>query len=279
MNLKMKDGVNIYVKQSGEGPFCIYIHGGPGAWSYDFETLGGNTLEDSVRLVYFDQRGCGRSGGDNNSDYSINRLIEDIEEIREQLNIKKWVVLAHSFGGIIAVNYVHKYQQFVEGLILLNCTLNMQDSFKIQIDYGIKLLDKENLQLGLYSNTFERWLYIFNELNEKDLFYKLQYSDYDNFLKVNNAGCDIENKNFSMASQAFKNVEYFQSYYDISKQIDLPVLIVSGNKDYAIGPDHYKNLLFQNVTISIVEGRHVLYLESNDEFQKEIKNFIDKLQI
>lgn len=277
MNLKMSDEVSIYVKQSGEGPYCIYIHGGPGAWSYDFEALGGNSLENSMSLVYFDQRGCGRSGGNSNSDYSINRLIEDIEEIRKQLNIEKWIVLAHSFGGIIAVNYVHKYQQFVEGLIFLNCTLSMEDSLKSQIDYGTKLLGKENLQLEPYKHTLEKWRVILPKLNEKNLFFKLQYNEYDNFIKVNSIGSEVRNRNFSMASQAFKNYEYYQSYYELTKYISIPVLVVCGNKDYSVGPDHYKNFHFQNAKVSIVDGRHVLYLENKEEFREMIKDFIENL--
>ena len=95
----------------------------PGGCSYDFEILGGNSLEGFMKLLYFDQRGSVRSGGETDSDYSIDRLVEDIEEIRKKLGISKWIVMAHSFGGIIAVNYVYKYQKFVEKLILLNCTV------------------------------------------------------------------------------------------------------------------------------------------------------------
>jgi len=64
MYLEMNDKVNLYIKQSGHGVPCIFVHGGPGEGSLDFEVLGGNTLEDSMSIVYFDQRGSARSEGD-----------------------------------------------------------------------------------------------------------------------------------------------------------------------------------------------------------------------
>ncbi|MDO7205863.1 hypothetical protein Q5M85_18975 [Paraclostridium bifermentans] len=39
-------------------------------------------------ITYLDQRGCGRSEGEYNSNYSIDRLVEDIEEVRVKLNYK-----------------------------------------------------------------------------------------------------------------------------------------------------------------------------------------------
>ncbi len=44
MYLEMRDKVNLYVKQSGQGIPCIFVHGGPGEGSLDFEVLGGNVL-------------------------------------------------------------------------------------------------------------------------------------------------------------------------------------------------------------------------------------------
>ena len=67
MYLEMSDKVNLYVQQSGNGIPCIFIHGGPGGCSYDFEILGGNSLEGFMKLIYFDQRGSGRSEGDKDS--------------------------------------------------------------------------------------------------------------------------------------------------------------------------------------------------------------------
>jgi len=214
MFIEMSDKVNLYLKQSGERSACIFIHGGPGEGSLDFEVLGGNSLESFMKMIYFDQRGSARSGGNDTDDYSMERIIEDIEEVRKNLGISRWIVMAHSFGGIVATNYVCKYHNFVDKLILLNATLNMEDSFKSQIYYGTKLLAEDELQSTTYNSTLEEWQYVVNKLIEKNIFYKLQYKDYNNFLKLNDVSNQIENFNATMANQAFSNKEYFENYFN-----------------------------------------------------------------
>lgn len=274
MYIEMSDKVNLYVKQSGEGIPCLFIHGGPGEGSLDFEALGGNSLERFMQMIYFDQRGCARSSGNSNDDYSIERIIDDIEEIRKSLGISKWIVMAHSFGGIIAANYAYKYEKFIDKVILLNCTLSMEDSFSSQLDYGITLLSKENLQYSEESSTFEKWQHVVGKLLEKDIFYKLQYNDYKNFLKVNAKSGEIENFNAAMANHAFSNNEYFANYFYLTEKITVPVLIITGNEDYAIGPDHHKNFLFPNKKVRVIQGKHMLYLENNEEFKSIIQEFV-----
>lgn len=271
----MSDKVNLYIERSGEGAHCLFVHGGPGEGSLDFQTLGGNSIENFMQMIYFDQRGCARSGGTASDDYSIERMIDDIEEIRKKLGVSKWIVMAHSFGGIIATNYAYKYQKFVEKLILLNSTLYMEESLNNQVEYGAKLLLGEKFQSIVGNSVLEKWQYIVNKLIEKDIFYKLQYKNYKNFLKVSDVSNQIENFNTAMANQAFSNKEYFTNYFDITKQVIVPVLIITGNEDYAIGPDHYKNFMFPNKKIKIIQGKHMAYLENNEEFKSVIREFIE----
>lgn len=277
MYIEMSDKVSLYVKQSGESAACIFIHGGPGEGSLDFEVLGGNSLESFMKIIYFDQRGSARSGGNDTDDYSMERIIEDIEEVRKKLGISRWIVMAHSFGGIVATNYVCKHHNFVDKLILLNSTLNMEDSFKSQIYYGTKLLSEDELQSTTYNSNLEEWQYVVNKLIEKNIFYKLQYKDYNNFLKLNDVSNQIENFNATMANQAFSNKEYFKNYFNLTKDITVPVLVITGDEDYAVGPNHYKNFMFPNKKVKIMKGKHMLYLENNEEFKSVVKEFIESL--
>ena len=274
MYLEMNDKVNLYIKQSGHGVPCIFVHGGPGEGSLDFEVLGGNTLEDFMSIVYFDQRGSARSEGDEETDYSINRLVEDMEEIRIKLGISKWIVMAHSFGGIIATNYVHKYEKFVDKLILLNSTLSIGESFKEQIYYGEKLLSDEELKSVDDKSYIEKWQQIVTILLEKQIFYKLQYKEYNNFAKLREVSNTIDSFNGTMSNQAFSNKEYFNSYFDITKEITVPVLVIAGDEDYAVGPNHHENFRFPNMKTKVLSGKHMLYMENQDEVKSVIEEFV-----
>ncbi len=274
MYIEMNDKVNLYVKQSGQGIPCIFVHGGPGEGSLDFEVLGGNALEGFMNMIYFDQRGSARSEGDEETDYSIDRLVEDMEEIRMKLGISKWIVMAHSFGGIIATNYAHKYEEFIDKLILLNVSLSMEDSFKSQIYYGAKLLSEYELKTIDAKSDMEKWQQIVTILIKKDIFYKLQYEEYDNFIKLREVSNTIDSFNATMANQGLSNKEYFKSCFDLAKKITVPVLVVTGDEDYAVGPDHHKNFMFPNMKTKILSGKHMLYIENKMEIKSVIEAFI-----
>lgn len=274
MYLEMNDKVNLYIKQSGHGVPCIFVHGGPGEGSLDFEVLGGNTLEDFMSIVYFDQRGSARSEGDEETEYSISRLVEDMEEIRIKLGISKWIVMAHSFGGIIATNYVHKYGKFVDKLILLNSSLSIGESFKEQIYYGEKLLSDEELKSVDDKSDMKKWQQIVTILLEKQIFYKLQYREYNNFIKLGEVSNTIDSFNGTMSNQAFNNKEYFNSYFDITKEITVPVLVIAGDEDYAVGPNHHENFRFPNMRTEVLSGKHMLYMENQEEVKSVIEEFV-----
>lgn len=52
-------------------------------------------LSEDLTMYYMDQRGCGRSKGDEYSDYSVDSIIDDIECIRNKFNIDKVILLAY----------------------------------------------------------------------------------------------------------------------------------------------------------------------------------------
>lgn len=270
MFIKNRDNINLYVNQIGKGLNCIYIHGGPGAWSKDFELFCGDLLINKLNMIYTDQRGCGRSEGDLYSDYSIDSLVEDIEEIRNKLNLDKVILLAHSFGGIIAAAYVNKYNENVNGLILMNCTLDMKESLKSQIDKGYELLGIPNIGYG--NNLIETWKHITFDLVKNNIYYKLQYKSYNNYLNIENIDKAILNT--SMSEQAFDNDRYFYDYRDISCKIEIPTLIISGDGDYAIGKNHAKTFNFKNSLYVTIDGKHNPYVENRSTLIRILEKFI-----
>lgn len=120
----------------------------------------------------------------------------------------------------------------------------------------------------------EKWQQIVTRLIEKDIFYKLQYKEYDNFLKLREVSNTIDSFNASMANQGLSNKEYLKNYFDFTKKINIPVLVIAGNEDYAVGPDHHENFIFPNMKIKIISGKHMLYMENKEEVKSVIEAFI-----
>ncbi|MFD1674372.1 alpha/beta fold hydrolase [Alicyclobacillus fodiniaquatilis] len=81
----------IYYEIYGEEnlPTFLYLHGGPGIGSYDFNFIQGERLSRYIHLISIDQRGCLRSDAiDDEEDFSIQDLVADCEEIRQHFGIK-----------------------------------------------------------------------------------------------------------------------------------------------------------------------------------------------
>ena len=130
MTVTTTDSVRLYVKVKGQGPYLLYVHGGPGSVSYWLEKFSGDFLERHFTMVYLDQRGTGRSTGPADGDYSMERMVEDFEQVRSVLHIDRWLTLGHSFGGILQMGYVERVPDAIEGMIMMNCTLCIEDSFE-----------------------------------------------------------------------------------------------------------------------------------------------------
>jgi proline iminopeptidase len=111
-------GARIYFKTMGRGVPLLLLHGGPGADHSDFLPAL-KPLARRHQLVLIDERGSGRSErlGDPTS-YTLELMVKDIECVRRHLQLTQWVVLGHSFGGILAQAYAVQHPKRLLGLVL-----------------------------------------------------------------------------------------------------------------------------------------------------------------
>lgn len=266
------DNVKLFVKVSGNGPVCIFVHGGPGAWSKSFEDMKGNRLEKKLRMVYFDQRGCGRSDISIDKNYCLDRMVDDIEDIRHSLGVQKIYLLSHSFGGIIAVNYAKKYPEHLYGLILANSTLNLNYSLEQQINHINKLIET-NFTVTNVDSIMSVFLAARNALSEKGLSYKM-LSNEKKTVELLDSIDNSYKRSSDFAVHVWDFPMYKEDFTQLTKNIKVPVLIITGKKDYAIGVDHYKSFQFPTQKVVRINGGHVLYYERNKAFTKAIFSFI-----
>ena len=111
-------GVILYVKTVGHGPPLVVVHGGPGA-SHDYLLPNLYQLASSYRLVFIDERGSGRSPRlEDPTQYTVEKMADDVEAVRTALQLGKIALLGHSFGGVVVQAYAFKYQEHLSHLIL-----------------------------------------------------------------------------------------------------------------------------------------------------------------
>jgi proline iminopeptidase len=113
------DGHKIYVEQCGtpQGLPVVVLHGGPGGGCSP--TMRRYFDPASYRTVLFDQRGCGRSRPHASVEANTTwHLVRDIERIRENLGIDRWIVFGGSWGATLALLYAQKHPERVAHLVL-----------------------------------------------------------------------------------------------------------------------------------------------------------------
>lgn len=113
------DGVRLYYRVAGSGADTIVaLHGGPGVGhevlAPDLEPL---TLRHTV--VFYDQRGGGRSGLPDTTLLGMDRFVEDLEAVRRHFGMERMTLLAHSFAPLLAASYARTYPERVERMIFL----------------------------------------------------------------------------------------------------------------------------------------------------------------
>tara|TARA_B100000902_G_scaffold135662_1_gene133968 strand:+ start:96 stop:1052 length:957 start_codon:yes stop_codon:yes gene_type:complete len=113
------DEHQVYYEQCGnpDGKPAVFLHGGPGGGGS--EKVRRFFDPDIYRIVIFDQRGCGRSKPHgcltNNTTWD---LVSDIENLKNKLNIDKWLVFGGSWGSTLSLAYAQTHPGSVSEIVL-----------------------------------------------------------------------------------------------------------------------------------------------------------------
>lgn len=113
------NGGTLHYQTVGSGKAVLIINGGPGIDAEGFMYLAKRIADLGYQSVLYDQRGTGQSKLDtiDSATITMDLMTEDIEVIRKALNIDKWLVFGHSFGGVMANYYASKHPDKISGII------------------------------------------------------------------------------------------------------------------------------------------------------------------
>jgi proline iminopeptidase len=122
--------VGLYVRHAGKGPAIIVLHGGPDFdSSYLLPEM--DRLSDSFHLIYYDQRGRGRSAaGVKPEDVTLASDIADIDAVRQYFHLDSVVLPGHSWGTVLALEYAVRHPERVSRMILMNPAPASTDDYK-----------------------------------------------------------------------------------------------------------------------------------------------------
>jgi len=139
------DGIPLHFTVTGTGPATvILVHG----WTCD-ETSWSETvpaLAERYRAVTLDLPGHGRSGAPANGKFSMDMFARAVEAIRAEVGARRVVLVGHSMGTPVIVQYARRYPQhvaamvFVEGVVTLGANLGRKpDTARMQGPDGLRI--------------------------------------------------------------------------------------------------------------------------------------------
>jgi proline iminopeptidase len=273
------DGVSLYVHVKGSGPVCLFVHGGPGQDSLSFEKMRGDALEAFVTMVYLDQRGSGKTP--DASDYRLERVVQDFEEVRRALGVEKMCLIGHSFGGILITAYARRYPEHVSALVMVNATLQFRAprTALVQAQFIRELLGLTGDPLPAESDAVaveaaheKAW----RALMKSDKGFRVLADTWPTVRTMNEIESYPRSRGYGTAVMNGRATmpEYYDDYVPMSAQITQPVLVITSNRDYAVGPDEYKRFRFPQQKVVVLEGGHMSYYDASAGFTAAIRAFM-----
>lgn len=124
--LELKNGYRVWYRRLGAGDATplLLLHGGPGAGHDYLEPL--QALSATRPVILYDQLGCGKSDQpDDPSLWTLERFVEEVGEVREQLGLASVHLLGQSWGGWLAIEYMLSQPLGIQRLILASTSASI----------------------------------------------------------------------------------------------------------------------------------------------------------
>jgi len=279
------ENAELYYREIGQGQPVIILHGGP---DFDCNYLlpDMDRLADSFRLIYYDQRGRGKSAGNvRPEDVSIASEIEDLESVRGYFKLEQAVVLGHSWGGLLAMEYAIRHPQRVSHLILMNTAPASHD------DYLLLRQDRRKRAAADVEELKARSSDIKYQAGDPDTvaeYYRIHFRA--TLRRPEHLERVIQSLRRSFTKEGIlkareieeqlMNETWLSSEYNLLpklRRLSTPTLVIHG--DYDIVPvecaAHIAQALPGARFVVLRECGHFSYLECPDKVRKEIADFLD----
>lgn len=243
-------------------PTVVLMHGLSGhlgAWLPYEEFLGKN-----FNILTFDLRGHGMSQKFASYDaYKIAHFADDLFELVQFLAIKKFTLVTHSFGCLIALEFAKHHQEMLEKLVL------MSPSFSV--DRPIARLVKPLLTA---SRVLEFLPFSARTGNHFDYSPYQKARDWDIPMTMS----DVQNT--GLRAYLFASRQAFEvDYEDILENIEIPTLLIHGKKDSIFPIQNsltMEKIMPQAHMVTLEDGDHIIVVNTGyfSRIRDAIENFV-----
>lgn len=239
MRIKIRD-IDVNYIQYGSGKDILLLHG----WGQNIEMMKpiGDNFSDRFRITILDFPGFGQSG-ELSEAWTIADYSRMLEEFVKLVDIKKPIVMGHSFGGRVAIRY--SAHNSIEKLVLFGSPcIRIQQSLPLSVRF-LKAVKK---------------LPGMDAIGEKMKKY-------------------IGSRDYKAASPIMRKTLVEVVNEDLSKyarEIEEPTLLIWGDNDTEAPVEEAREVerIMIDAALIVLPGTHYAYLENLDRVVAILNNFI-----
>lgn len=283
-----RDGVPIWFKLNGkaDAPTLAFVHGGPGYNSFTFEQSSGRLLEKSFHVLYFDQRGCGRSGFVGAAEqYGMSPTVDDLEMLRARAGVERLILIGHSFGGAVAAAYAHRYPEHVAAVVMVDTAPDLGRALTHQVATLDRLADSAfpaqaaSVHAIAQSSDapFPKLARIYGLIGRLPLQRRLHFATEaaQHQMEELDAASALTACTSPAVVSAYEREGYLSGAGpDVGARIMAPTLLIAGRYSEVIGKDTIQAAAQAwGATVEWMDTGHFVYFERPDEFVSAVEAF------
>ena len=277
--IKEINGTQLYYKILGDGEPIVVLHGGPGLdHSYFLPQM--SELAKSHRLIFFDQRLCGRSSSDVDSNaVSMNHFVEDLDGIRQAFKLEKMNLMAHSWGGVLAMFYARKYPRNLKSLILVSTSPGSSELQQLSAPLlASRITQEDSLARAeiLHSAAFKRRdasaMSDLFRIGFRAVFYNRNLIDSLTLQLPPSFAANSAKLRF-----LFNDLASYDLHADLAR-LTCPVLILHGDSDVIVpgALEKIRDNIRDCRLVTLENCGHFPFIEAPDEFFREVRDFLGR---
>jgi len=252
--------MKLFYRELGKGNPIIILHGIFGS-SDNWLTVG-KKLSEKNKIYLVDQRNHGQSFHSKIFNYQV--MAQDIKDFMEDHLIKKVILIGHSMGGKVAMNFAISYPEKLIKLVIVDIAPKV---YKVHHENILKGLSSMNLATIQSRKMADE--YLANYVPEIEV---------RQFLLKNLARNDIGKFKWKLNLNAIKkNVKLMGDELDTDNSFNGPTLFIrGGNSNYITEGDKssFKNYFKNSSLITIPNSGHWVHAEQPEKFMVVVNKFI-----